>query len=174
MVPSSEGDRTVDCSTYVRTDLIMHRVLTRQSPLRMRIEASVRALVVAVLRGRSAATSALDNLGLLIEGLSLCFKHGEFWVVSLLGVGKMRGVRCQRVGGRKWSKRSNWLRQARFAPTRSAAITPEWMRATSSSSVGAGRTSNVTIVRVVKPPLPPRAARSFIESTLRSKISLRL
>src|SRR5437763_2156172 len=68
MVPSSEGDRTVDCSTYVRTDLIMHRVLTRQSPLRMRIEASVRALVVAVLRGRSAATSALDNLGLLIEG----------------------------------------------------------------------------------------------------------
>src|SRR3954452_12354894 len=43
--------------------------LTRQSPLRMRIEASVRALVVAVLRGRSAATSALDNLGLLIEGL---------------------------------------------------------------------------------------------------------
>src|SRR3954453_15566785 len=69
MVPSSEGDATVDCSTYVRTDLIMHRVLTRQSPLRMRIEASVRALVVAVLRGRSAATSALDNLGLLIEGL---------------------------------------------------------------------------------------------------------
>jgi hypothetical protein len=68
MAPSSEGDRTVDCSTYdVRTDLIMHRVLTRQSPLRMRIEASVRALVVAVLRGRSAATSALDNLGLLIE-----------------------------------------------------------------------------------------------------------
>src|SRR4051794_37478887 len=65
--PSSEGDRTVDCSTYVRTDLIMHRVLTRQSPLRMRIEASARALVVTVLRGRSAATPALDNGGLLIE-----------------------------------------------------------------------------------------------------------
>src|SRR3954452_4923517 len=71
MAPSSEGDRTVDCSTYdVRTDLIMHRVLTRQSPLRMRIEASARALVVTVLRGRSAATPALDNGGLLIEGLS--------------------------------------------------------------------------------------------------------
>ena len=41
--PSLEGDRTVDCSAYVRTDLIMHRVLIRQSPSKMRIEARVRA-----------------------------------------------------------------------------------------------------------------------------------
>jgi hypothetical protein len=71
MAPSSEGDRTVDRSTYVRTDLIVHRVL---SPDREPIENADRserkgALVVAVLRGRSATTSALDNLGLLIEGL---------------------------------------------------------------------------------------------------------
>ena len=71
--PSSEGDRTVDCSTYVRTDLIMHRVL---SPDREPIENADRserkgALVVAVLRGRSATTSALDNGDLLIEGLKL-------------------------------------------------------------------------------------------------------
>src|SRR3954462_958826 len=90
MAPSSEGDRTVDCSTYVRTDLIMHRVLTRQSPLRMRIEASARALVVTVLRGRSAATPALDNGGLLIEdeaaeeaGLPGVIAHGMLTAATM-------------------------------------------------------------------------------------------
>ena len=53
-----------------------------------------------------------------------------------------------------------------FAPMRSATITPKWMRATSSSSVRAGRASSVTDARAAQLPSPPRAERSFIASTL--------
>ena len=53
-----------------------------------------------------------------------------------------------------------------FVPMRSAAITPRPMRATSSSLVRASRAFSVTNARAAQPPSPPRAARSFIVSTL--------
>jgi hypothetical protein len=67
--PSSEGDRTVDCSTYVRTDLIMHRVLTRQSPLRMRVEARVRAPSSRFFEDGYSRHVGSCKVALLIEGL---------------------------------------------------------------------------------------------------------